>query len=234
MVEALTIVLAVGVTRSWRSTNLGVAAALLALGVTVAVLGPAVALIPIDVLRIVVGALLLIFGLQWLRKAVLRASGYKALHDEAAIFQKEIKAAQAAGIGTRNGIDWYSFTISFKGVFLEGMEVIFIVITFGSAAHSIGLAAVGAAAAVIIVGAAGVLVHQPLSQVPENWLKFAVGLLLTTFGTFWGAEGAGVQWPAQDAALLGILAFLIICSSALVSILRRQRESSQLATAVSH
>ncbi len=234
MVEALTIVLAVGMTRNWRSTNIGVAAALLALALTVAILGPAVARIPIDVLRIIVGALLLTFGLQWLRKAILRASGYKALHDEETIYEKEVAAARSAGVAIRNGLDWYAFTIAFKGVFLEGLEVAFIVITFGSSANNIALAAVGAAAAVILVGIAGVAARRPLSLVPENALKYAVGVLLTTFGTFWGAEGAGVQWPGEDAALLAILAFVFLCSIAIVAFLKRQRETSRLAPATSH
>jgi len=222
MVEALTIVLAVGVTRGWRSTLLGVGAALLALAVLVAGLGPSLSSIPIDVLRLVVGALLLVFGLQWLRKAILRASGYVALHDEDAIFAKERDEARHAGV--RRGIDWYSFTLSFKGVFLEGLEVAFIVITFGTAhKNGVGLAAAAAGAALLVVVAAGALVHRPLSRVPENTLKFAVGLMLTTFGTFWATEGAGASWPGNDAALVPILGFFCLASLAAVRMLRRQR-----------
>lgn len=224
MVEALTIVLAIGVTRGWRSSLVGVATALVALAVTVAILGPALAFVPIGALRVVVGTILLIFGLQWLRKAILRASGFKALHDEAAIYQRELSEAKSVGAVARAGLDWYSFTVCFKGVFLEGLEVIFIVLTFGSTQGSIPLAALGAAAAVILVGTAGVLVQQPLSQVPENTMKFAVGLLLTTFGTFWAGEGVGIQWPGTDAAILGILVFLALCSLGFVATLRRQRE----------
>lgn len=224
MVEALTIVLAMGMTRGWRATLVGVAAALVALALVVAVLGPALTLIPIDALRLFVGTLLLIFGLQWLRKAILRASGYKALHDETAIFQREVKEASAVGTVVRAGLDWYGFTVSFKGVFLEGLEVVFIVLTFGSTQGSIPTAALGAAAAVVLVGVVGVLVQQPLSQVPENTMKFAVGLMLTTFGIFWGGEGARVQWPGEDAAILGILAFMLVWSLVLVFALRRQRE----------
>jgi uncharacterized membrane protein len=230
MVEALTIVLAMGVTRGWRATLVGVASALVLLALVVAILGPALTLIPIDALRLVVGTILLIFGLQWLRKAVLRASGYKALHDEAAIYQREIKEAGSVGTVVRAGLDWYGFTVSFKGVFLEGLEVVFIVLTFGSTQGSIPLAAIGAAAAVLLVGSVGVLVQQPLSQVPENTMKFAVGLMLTTFGIFWSGEGVGIRWPGEDAAILGILAFMIIWSMALVVSLRRQREQ-RLATA---
>jgi uncharacterized membrane protein len=223
MVEALTIVLAAGVTRGWRSSLIGVAAGLGVLAVIVAALGPALTVIPIDALRLVVGALLLTFGLQWLRKAILRASGYKALHDEAAIFERQRAAALASGSEIRAGLDWYAFTLCFKGVLLEGLEVAFIVVTFGASANNIWLAAVGAAAALVIVLIAGVAVHAPLSRVPENTLKFAVGLLLTTFGTFWSAEGAGATWPASDGAIIGILAVYALASLIFVRVLERQR-----------
>jgi uncharacterized membrane protein len=222
MVEALTIVLAVGVTRGWRSTLVGVGVAALALAALVGALGPAVTLIPISVLRLVVGGLLLTFGLQWLRKAILRAAGIKALHDEDEIYARELEEARRAGVEVRAGLDWYSFTLSFKGVFLEGLEVAFIVLSFGSAKKGgIAIASAAAGAALVVVGLAGVLARAPLSRVPENSLKFAVGLLLTTFGTFWSAEGAGVSWPGSDAALFGILGFLVATSWALVTLLRR-------------
>src|SRR3954449_5679237 len=221
MVEALTIVLAVGVTRGWRSTLIGVGAALLSLGILVGALGPSIQSIPINDLRLLVGGLLLVFGLQWLRKAILRASGYKALHDEDEIYAEQAKAAQSAGLEVRHGLDWYSFTISYKGVFLEGLEVAFIVLTFGTAhKHGIALAAAAAAAALVMVVAAGVVLNGPLSRVPENMLKFTVGLLLTTFGTFWAAEGAGASWPGDDAALPAILAFLALASLVAVRALR--------------
>ena len=220
MVEALTIVLAVGVTRGWRSALIGVGAAGVALAVIVAALGPALTLVPINSLRLIVGGLLLIFGLQWLRKAILRASGFKALHDESEIFARERDQAQAADAEERAGLDWYSFTLSFKGVFLEGLEVAFIVISFGSTRGGIPVAAAAAVAALLIVAVTGVLVRAPLSRVPENGLKFTVGVMLTTFGTFWGAEGAGVKWPGSDAALLGILAFTLLSSLTLVRIMR--------------
>jgi uncharacterized membrane protein len=224
MVEALTIVLAVGVTRGWRSTLIGVAAATAALAVVVALLGTAVAALPFDTLRLVVGALLLVFGLQWLRKAILRASGYIALHDEDAIYVAERRRARLRDGARSDGLDWYSFTVAFKGVFLEGLEVVFIVITFGTArSHGIALAAAAAAAALLVVVVAGILARAPLSRIPENSLKFAVGLLLTTFGTFWGAEGAGAHWPGDDAALPGILAVLALTSFAAVRVLRRRR-----------
>jgi uncharacterized membrane protein len=225
MVEALTIVLAVGLSREWRSTLIGVGTALLALAAIVAVLGPALALIPIDALRLVVGSLLLIFGLQWLRKAILRASGYKALHDEEAIFRAELGEAQAAVKVERAGMDWYAYTIAFKGVFLEGLEVVFIVLTFGTSQGSLGLAALGAGLAVVIVGGAGVVIHQPLSRVPENTMKFAVGSLLSTFGIFWAAEGVGVEWPAQDGAILLVLVFVVVTALGLAAALRRQHQA---------
>ena len=229
MVEALTIVLAVGVTRGWRSPLFGVGAATLALAAIVAALGPALQLLPIDVLRLVVGALLLCFGLQWLRKAILRASGYKALHDEDEVFQEEQAEAANAPRDRRIGLDWYSFTIAFKGVLLEGLEVAFIVITFGSTQGRLGLAAVAAGAALVVVVIVGVLVHAPLARVPENTIKFTVGLLLTTFGIFWGAEGAGVSWPGDELALPCLLGFLTLLALVFVRLLRRQRLELQTA-----
>jgi len=223
MVEALTIVLAVGVTRDWRSSLTGVGAATVALAAIVAALGPALTVIPIDALRLVVGALLLVFGLQWLRKAILRASGYKALHDEEEAFAREIVEARAAGNEMRAGLDWYAFTVSFKGVLLEGLEVAFIVLTFGSTQGSIPLAAVGAAAAVVLVTIAGIVAHRPLARVPENTMKFAVGVMLTTFGIFWATEGAGADWPGGDASLPAVLGFVVLLSFGLVTTLRRRR-----------
>src|SRR5436190_1090302 len=160
MVEALTIVLAVGVTRGWRSSLIGVLVGLVALTVIILLLGPALTLIPIDALRLVIGTLLLIFGLQWLRKAILRASGYKGLHDEEAIYKREVAEAGSMGTVVRAGLDWYAFTLCFKGVLLEGLEVAFIVVTFGASANQVGLAALGALAAAVLVGLAGVLVHR--------------------------------------------------------------------------
>jgi uncharacterized membrane protein len=223
MVEALTIVLAMGVTRGWRSALAGAAVATVALAVIVAALGPALTLVPLQTLRLVVGGLLLVFGLQWLRKAILRASGWKTQRDEQAVYAREAEAARSAGHDERVGLDWYGFVISFKGVLLEGLEVAFIVLTLGSAQGSIPLAAAGAAAAVVVVVTAGVVVHAPLSRVPENTLAFGVGVMLTTFGIFWGAEGAGVKWPGEDASLPGVLAFVLLLSLGFVQLLRRQR-----------
>ena len=223
MVEALTIVLAAGVTRGWRSALFGLGTAVIVLTAIVAVLGPALTLIPISALRLVVGALLLAFGLQWLRKAILRASGFKALHDEEAIYAEELAEARTAGHEERAGMDWYGFTLSFKGVLLEGLEVAFIVVTFGSAQGNIPLAAIAAGAALVLVATVGVLVRAPLARVPENTLKFAVGVMLTTFGIFWSAEGAGADWPGGDAALPVVLIFVIAISFASVVLLRRRR-----------
>jgi uncharacterized membrane protein len=231
MVEALTIVLAVGVTRGWRSAIIGASAALGALTLVVAALGPALAVLPINSLRLFVGAILLVFGLQWLRKAILRSSGFKALHDEEAIFAEEQRAARAAAIDA-GGVDWYTITVSFKGVFLEGLEVAFIVVTFGGAQHNLGLAALGAGAAAIVVLLLGLAVHRPLSQVPENTLKYAVGVMLTTFGIFWAAEGAGIHWPGSDAALIGLLAYVLVTSTLLTAALRRRHARVELRGAV--
>jgi uncharacterized membrane protein len=230
-VEALTVVLAVGVTRGWRSPLIGAGVAALALAAVIAALGPALSLMPIDALRIIVGTLLLIFGLQWLRKAILRASGYKPLRDEAAIYQKDIAEARAAGTTMRAGMDWYAFTLSFKGVFLEGLEVAFIVLTFGTSQGSVPLAALGAGIAVLMVATIGAFVHQPLSRVPENTMKFAVGLMLTTFGIFWSVEGTGIEWPGADVSILGILGFLTLVSVGLVAALRRRHERQTLMAA---
>jgi uncharacterized membrane protein len=222
-VEALTIVLAVGVTRSWRSALLGVGAGVLALAAIVGALGPALVALPIDVLRVGVGGLLLVFGLQWLRKAILRAGGVKATHDELAIFAEERAAAQAAaGLGVgEQGIDPYSFLIAFKGVLLEGLEVAFIVLTFGANQHRIGLAAAAAGVAVVLVVAVGAAVRAPLAKVPENTMKFAVGVMLTSFGMFWESEGAGAGWPGGDGALLAIIPAVAAVALATVSVLRR-------------
>ena len=220
-VEALTIVLATGTTRSWRSTWIGVGAAVVALAILTAALGPALTALPINALRVAVGGLLLVFGLQWLRKAILRASGFKALHDEAALFAAGVEEARRAG-GVAGGFDPYSFTVSFKGVLLEGLEVVFIVLTFGANQHDVSLAAIAAGVAVAAVILAGVAVHAPLSRVPENQMKFGVGVMLTSFGMFWGGEGAGAHWPGSDAALLGIIPLTLAFGLALVALLRRQ------------
>lgn len=219
-VEALTIVLAVGSTRSWSSAMSGVGAALIVLAGVVAGLGPALTALPIDVLRVGVGGLLLIFGLQWLRKAILRSAGLKAQHDELETYAVQTSAARALG-ARRSSFDGYSFAISFKGVLLEGLEVAFIVLTFGANQHRVGLAAAAAATAVLVVALTGVAVRAPLARVPENTMKFAVGVMLSSFGMFWGAEGAGASWPGAEAALLAIVPAVLLVAIAMARWLRR-------------
>jgi uncharacterized membrane protein len=223
-IEALTIVLAAGITREWKSTFQGMAVALVVLAIITAAVGPAITYLPLTALRLVIGALLLIFGLQWLRKAVLRATGYKALHDEASAYLREVTAAETATRESKRGVsDWYAFTLAFKGVLLEGLEVVFIVITFGASQKNIGAAVIGAAAAVVVITVTGIAVRAPLTKVPENWMKFAVGIMLTSFGTFWGAEGAGVAWPGNDAALLVLVPVVALVSAGYVFWLRSRK-----------
>jgi uncharacterized membrane protein len=223
-VEALTIILAAGTARDWRSSTTGLLAGLLTLAAVVALLGPALSAIPLDYLRLFVGGLLLVFGLQWLRKAILRASGHKALHDEAMVFEATLAAARRPGVLHRRDlvIDWYAFTLSYKGVLLEGLEVAFIALTFGANQHNIPLAAAAAIAAVLVVAVVGIAVRAPLSRVPENSMKFAVGVMLIAFGTFWAAEGAGAHWPLDDAALLVLVPAVALYALALVALFRRR------------
>jgi uncharacterized membrane protein len=221
-VEATTVVLAAGTARDWRSAGTGLAAALVVLGVIVAVLGHAVSHIPLTALRVVVGALLLVFGLQWLRKAILRASGHKALHDETKLYAEHL--AEAGRQQAQRSIlapDWYGFTLAFKGVLLEGLEVVFIVLTFGANAKNVGLAAIAAVCAIVLIAGAGFAIRAPLARVPENTMKFVVGIMLTSFGIFWGGEGAGAQWPGSDAALLVIIPAVALFGIGLTAALRR-------------
>ena len=228
-VEALTIVLAMGVTRGWRSALAGVALAVGALAVITALAGFALASwLPESLLQLVIGTLLLIFGLQWLRKAVLRAAGLKAHNDEEETFREELAAGRDAADERRLGVDWFGFVVSFKGVFLEGLEIVFIVITFGLNADDVPTAVAGAALAGVLVLGAGAVAHRPLARVPQNTIKFAVGLLLSTFGTFWAVEGLGVfaaggeslAWPGGDAALPVLLAAWCTFAWAAVRVLR--------------
>lgn len=224
-VEATTIVLAAGTARDWRSALQGVGAGLGLLGLIILVIGPSISLIPIDTLRIFVGVLLLSFGLQWLRKAILRSSGFKALHDEDEIYRKEIEGASSGRRGGRFGVDdWYAFTLSFKGVLLEGLEVVFIVLTFGVMHKAIGLASLAALSAVVIVSLFGFILKRPLAQVPENSMKFVVGVMLTSFGIFWGAEGAGAMWPHGDGALLAIVPSVFLVSYLMVIYLKSRKK----------
>lgn len=221
-VEALTIVLAVGVTRQWRSALYGVAAGLAVLAVVVAVFGTAIVLfVPLGPLRVLIGGLLLIYGLQWICKAILRASGAKALHDEDLIYAKEVKRLREEPPVPKTGLDGVSFAVAFKGVFLEGLEVAFIVITFGSSAGHLGAAALGAAAACIGVVIVGIVVHRPLSRVPENGLKYAVGVMLITFGTFWAGEGIGIEWPDGDLTIVLLLVTYAAVGGAAIVLAKR-------------
>jgi uncharacterized membrane protein len=215
LVEALTIVLAVGITRGWRDAVLGTLAALATLAVLTIVIGTAlVTIIPLHLFQIVVGTLLLLFGLRWLRKAILRFAGIIALHDEELIYQREVAALRAQGL-QKEGVDWFGFAVTFKAVLLEGLEVVFIVITLGtgaSEANAMPAAILGAVAAAVLVLIAGAVLRQPLANIPENWLKFCVGLLLTSFGVFWSTEGFGVEWPLGEISLFVIVATLAVVS----------------------
>jgi uncharacterized membrane protein len=235
MVEALTIVLAVGVTKGWRTALEGTLVALLVLGALVVLLGPTlIHLVPLTTLRLIIGSLLLVFGLQWLRKAVLRSSGLKAKHDEDAIYAEQV--ASLSGPGSSRGRDTTGFVVAFKGVFLEGLEVAVIVVTLGSTSHDLGLAAAAAGAAALIVAVSGLVVARQLSSVPENAMKMAVGLMLVSFGTFWTGEGIGVHWPGSDLAIPVLVAAYGLTAWALVTVLQRtdsdrRREGMEAGTA---
>lgn len=231
-VEAFTIVLAMGVTRGWRSAVAGTVAALALLAAFTAVLGVAITTwLSESLLQLVIGALLLVFGLQWLRKAVLRGSGLKALHDEDDEFAEQAAAARAAARTTYAGVDWFGFVVSFKGVFLEGVEVVFIVVTFGVSADALGLAAAGAVAAAVAVLALGFAFRRPLAAIPENTLKHGVGVMLAAFGTYWSIEGSGfwtdgqesIVWPGGKLALVVLVVAWFALSQALVALLSRTR-----------
>jgi uncharacterized membrane protein len=239
MVEALTIVVAAGVSRGWRPALEGAVAALLVLGVLVVVVGvPLIRYIPLDALRVIVGALLLVLGLTWLRKAILRASGHKDPHDEDKIFaatvaelneEDEAAAASPAAAGTKTGTpnpapkhDGVGFAVAFKGVFLEGTEVVLIVVSLGAAQHKLGLAALAAAAAAVLVAVVGLLVARQLSEVPENTIKTVVGVMLTSFGVFWVGEGAGVHWPGSDLAIPVLVGFFVVIFFAFTAFMRTQ------------
>ncbi|MBO0781619.1 MAG: hypothetical protein J2P37_22590 [Ktedonobacteraceae bacterium] len=229
-VEAFTIVLVVGVTINWRSSLLGALAAAVTLALIVAIFGVAlVQFVPIDILRLTVGILLILFGLKWLKKAILRYSGLKAQHDEEAIFEETRAELRARGEQLTPRIEPFGVALSYKAVLLEGLEVAFIVITFGTSAASatvskasgITSAALGAVLAGLLVIVVGALIRAPLTRVPENTLKFVVGIMLTTFGTFWTAEGFGVEWPLQDAFLLILAALYLLVSFLLVTWLKQ-------------
>ena len=231
-VEALTIVLAVGIVRGWRSALLGAGAALAVLVALVALLGPSLARIPLPVVQVVVGTLLLMFGLRWLRKAVLRGAGVLALHDEAKAFAEETEALHRVGAAKGGGIDPLAFGASFKIVMLEGIEVVFIVVAIGAGGPLIVPAAVGAALALLVVVGLGFVLHRPLASIPENVLKFGVGVLLSAFGTFWVAEGLGLAWPGEDWAIAGLIGlYLAVAVASVSACVRLQRRGTETTSA---
>ena len=231
-VEALTIVLAVGLTHGWRTALLGVIAGSVALAVIVAALGPAlVSVIHLDQLQILIGVLLLIFGLQWLRKAIQRSAGQRAMHDEDAIFQRQVSSLGATPDPVKSDIDWNGFVVSFKGVFLEGLEVVFIVLTFAASRDgALGPAILGAVLAFVLVCAVGTVVHRPLARVPENTIKWVVAVLLISFGTFWGGEGIGVEWSLGDLTIPVLAAVYAVAGLALTSMLARRTAALRMRT----
>jgi uncharacterized membrane protein len=225
MVEALTIVLAVGHVRGWRSALQGVGVALLALAALVGAFGPALVHVPLSALRLVVGSILLIFGMQWLRKAILRSSGHKAKHDEDAIYRATVAELEAQGIATTR--DPVAFVVAFKGVFLEGLEIVITVLTLGTSAHRLGLAIIVAAVAVVLVGIVGVIVATQLSSVPENAMKMAVGVMLVSYGTFWTGEGLHVRWPGGDTMLVALVTLYALATGVMVRLFRANREATR-------
>ena len=226
-VEAFTIVLVIGVTINWRSSLAGTALAVVALAVIVGILGTAlIRYVPLETLRLVVGLLLVLFGLKWLKKAIMRYAGLKSLHDEEAIYEERLAELRARGAAPGKRLDPFGVVTSFKSVLLEGLEVAFIVITFGIQAGNyagmsgIAVATLGAALAFLVIVGAGTLVRAPLQRVPENTLKFVVGIMLASFGTFWGGEGAGLLWWGEDLFLLALVAFYLAISGLLILLLR--------------
>src|SRR6266404_9890557 len=232
VVEAFTLVLVAGITVNWRSAIVGALAAVATLAVIVATLGVAlVTLVPLDVLRFVIGFLLLLFGLKWLKNAIQRYSGLKLLHDEEAIYAARVAEARARGEPVETRLAPFGVLLSYKSVLLEGLEVAFIVISFGgSGANGIGLAALGAAAAGLVVIGAGTLVQAPLQRIPENTLKFIVGIMLTTFGTFWSGESFGINWPFSDLFLLLLALIYLAASILLITAMKQLQSRTALAT----
>jgi uncharacterized membrane protein len=225
VVEAFTLVLVAGITSNWRSAIVGALAAVATLTVIIATLGVAlVTLIPLDVLRFVIGCLLLLFGLKWLKNAIARYSGLKLLHDEEAIYAARVAEVRTRGESVKTGLAPFGVLLSYKSVLLEGLEVAFIVISFGSTgANGIGTAALGAAAAALLVIGVGTLVRAPLQRIPENSLKFVVGIMLTTFGTFWLGESFGITWPFSDLFLLLLAALYLVASALLITTIKQRK-----------
>ena len=221
-VEALTIVLAVGTVRGWRASALGAVAGLLALSLAVVLFGPLLDRVPLAGLQVAIGVLLLLFGLRWLRKAILRAAGIIPLHDETKAFASTTAGLRSGKMQFIAGIDRGAALTSFQAVVVEGLEVVFIVIAVGAGRGLIVPASIGAAAACLLVAAVGLAVHRPLARVPENTLKFAVGVVLSAFGVFWTGEGLGVAWPGSDLAIL-VFAVLFLCTALACVPLARRR-----------
>jgi uncharacterized membrane protein len=221
-VEALTIVLAVATVRGWKPAGLGALAGLVLLALIVLLLGPLLDRIPLYVLQLVIGILLLLFGMRWLRKAILRAAGVIPLHDETTAFANETAELRDQARRQEARLDWLAGLASFKAVVLEGLEVVFIVIAVGAGRGLLFPASLGALAACLLVVIIGFAIHRPLAQVPENTLKFAVGVMLSAFGVFWTGEGLGVSWPGADLAILGFAALFLLVALAAVSLVRRR------------
>ncbi|HSO94372.1 MAG TPA: hypothetical protein VLS53_07895 [Candidatus Dormibacteraeota bacterium] len=215
-IEMVTIVVGVGATRGWRSTLIGAASGFLVLTVVVVIAGAALQAVPIGALRLIVGALLLVFGLQWFRKGIMRV----AARGLAGMKEMEFDAAER---WHKPGMDWTAFVLSFKGVVLEGLEVAFIVVSFGANANKLGLAAIAGIAAVVIIGGIGLAIHHVVNRIPRSLLQLIVGVMLTTFGTFWALEGLGVSWPAGDGAIPALLVFYALTGAVYIT-LERQRQ----------
>jgi uncharacterized membrane protein len=228
VVEAMTIVLAVGTVRGWRSALLGAIAGLASLAIIVLLFGPAIAQIPIAILQVVVGALLLLFGMRWLRKAILRYGGLIALHDEDAAFAHQTQQMRAHAPRRSGAWDPIAIVTTFKAVMLEGIEVVVIVLGVGAVGGMLVPASIGALAACVLVTIVGAMLHRPLARVPENALKFTVGILITSFGMYWLGEGIGITWPYHDAAILGLAALLLLVSRAAVIYVRGAKPVPQI------
>jgi Ca2+/H+ antiporter, TMEM165/GDT1 family len=222
-VEALTIVLAVATVRGWRPAGLGALAGLLVLGLVVVALGPLLDRVPLRLLQVVIGILLLLFGMRWLRKAILRSAGIIPLHDETTAFAAETAELREQARRNEAKLDWLASIASFKAVLLEGLEVVFIVIALGAGRGMLIPASAGAAAACLLVAGIGFIVHRPLARIPENTLKFAVGIMLSAFGVFWTGEGLGVDWPGADLAILAFAALFLAVSGVAVVTARRPK-----------
>jgi uncharacterized membrane protein len=220
-VEALTIVLAVATVRGWRPAGLGAIAGLALLGAIVLALGPVLDAVPLRLLQLAIGVLLLLFGMRWLRKAILRAAGVIALHDETKAFAKETAELREQARRHEARLDWLAGVASFKAVVLEGLEVVFIVIAVGAGHGLLVPASIGAIAACLLVAGVGFLIHRPLTRVPENTLKFVVGVMLSSFGVFWTGEGLGVAWPGEDLAILAFVALFALIALLASALARR-------------